>query len=361
MIRPRIGLSFPGDPRRPGTWSGIPFGLTQGLARLDVDVAPVDAELHRYLRRALQHAGEEPRVHLRSVKAHLGVLAGGRLDGLLRMGYEYNLPQVARLVTLDDMTIEQGIDLGHPWFRRSSTTTRAWIKRQRAAFEQARYCCVASRWAGEAIVRGYGIPEHKVRVVGFGRNLDPNPDRGARDWSVPRFLFVGREWKRKDGPGLLRSFARLRREVPAARLDIVGGHPAIDVDGVTTHGPLRLGVLEERARLQQLFELATCFVMPSQLEPFGMVHLEAAAAGIASIGTTVGGAGEAIGPGGRLVPPRDEEALLTAMRELADGSTAAELGARGRAHTGLYTWDLVAERVARAFAFPLDRELAPDL
>ena len=114
------------------------------------------------------------------------------------------------------------------------------------------------------MIRDYGIAPEKVHAVGVGRNH--TAPAVERDWSTPRFLFVGMDWPRKNGDGVLRAFARLRAELPDARLDVVGGHPPIDAPGVTAHGVLRLDVPEQHATLERLFGEATCFVMPSHSE-----------------------------------------------------------------------------------------------
>jgi glycosyltransferase involved in cell wall biosynthesis len=214
---------------------------------------------------------------------------------------------------------------------------------QRSAYERAAACCVASDWAAEAVVADYGVPRSKVHVVGFGRNCEPRPV--PREWQVPRFLFVGADWKRKNGDAVVRAFARLRGELGQGQLDLVGNHPRVGLEGVVEHGALRLDDEADTRRLEELFEQATCYVMPSRFEAFGMVYVEAGTAGVPSIGTMRGGAATAIGDGGLLVDPDDENALLEAMRQLANPDRAAELGERAREHSGPYTWRGVAERI----------------
>ena len=97
---------------------------------------------------------------------------------------------------------------------------------------------------------------------------------------MPRFLFVGFDWERKNGDGVVRSFARVRESIPGARLDIVGSDARVGVEGVVGHGRLSLSDYDDRRRLDGLFETATCFVMPSWSEPAGISYLEAAAAGV---------------------------------------------------------------------------------
>ena len=175
-----------------------------------------------------------------------------------------------------------------------------------------------------------------------------------RDWSVPHFLFVGRDWEQKNGPAVVRAFAEVRRRHPGARLDLVSEHGPVDAEGVVGHGPLQLGVPRDRAKLEELYETATCFVLPSSYEAVGIVFAEAAAAGLPSIGTTAGGAADVIGDGGVVVDPDDQSALVAAMLQLADGATAARIGAAALARAPFYTWDGVAARVLDALG--LDRD-----
>lgn len=78
---------------------------------------------------------------------------------------------------------------------------------------------------------------------------------------------------------------------------------------------------------------------------FGIAYLDAAQAGIPSIGTTVGGAADAIGKGGRLVDPTDPQALVTAMLELSQPELARQLGNCARQRVKDFTWQAVARRV----------------
>jgi glycosyltransferase involved in cell wall biosynthesis len=201
------------------------------------------------------------------------------------------------------------------------------------------------------IVGSYGIPLERVFTVGIGQNHELSPP-ASRDWSTPRYLFVGVNWERKNGDALLRAFAPVSELVPDARLDLVGRHPPIDQSGVAGHGPLSLAVPAERERLQSLFERATVFVMPSLHEPAGIVYAEAASTGLPSIGTSDGGAATIIGPGGLVVDPHDLDAIVNAMLRLADASTARSLGELAQQHSKQFTWRKVAERIVRALAPP---------
>ncbi|HMC49137.1 MAG TPA: glycosyltransferase family 4 protein [Solirubrobacterales bacterium] len=364
----RIGVAFPGDPSQKATWSGIPSSLIGGLETAGVEAVPIGIEPpsallavganavaaayvrpQRDLRTAVKNARQAARASaslatVTSWAVPAALHRAGRLDGVIQIGTGYTLRSEAPVVTYEDMTIPQ--TRTHPYAGWDLLTRRSFdsrMERQRRAYEMAAACCLTSPWAAESVLDDYGIAAEKVHVVGIGCNhVAPAVER---EWAVPRFLFVGLDWERKNGPGLLRAFAHLREELPAARLDLVGGHPPVDQAGVTGYGVLRLDVREQHERLEQLFATATCFVMPSHSEASAIAYVEAATAGLPSIGTSAGGSGYLIGKGGLVVDPTDDEALLEAMRRLANPETAARMGALAKERSRLFSWDAVATRI----------------
>jgi phosphatidylinositol alpha-1,6-mannosyltransferase len=101
------------------------------------------------------------------------------------------------------------------------------------------------------------------------------------------------------------------------------------------------------------FALATLFAMPSRrlerydgLEGFGLVFLEAASHGLASIGGASGGVSEAIrhGETGLLVPPDDPAAFAEAAdRLLRDPAARRRLGETARLWAAQHPWSRSAE------------------
>ena len=127
---------------------------------------------------------------------------------------------------------------------------------------------------------------------------------------------------------------------------------------MTGHGRLSLGSAGGQREYAELLRRATCFLMPSSHEPFGIAYLDAGSGGLPSIGTTVGGSPEAVGDGGIAVDPGDPDALPAAMLRLADPETARRLGQRAFEHAAGFTWQATAERLLRALRPPgieLDR------
>ena len=367
----KIGVTFPGSPRSPDAFSGVPASLISALERMDVSVTAIDARISvvperlvrgilgltilmtpagaRTLRAAREDASVSARLGLMrslSLWRHTSSLA--RLDGVVQIGSGYLLPPAAiPYVTYEDMTVPQAVRAGYPiWSTLPAGFLRRRIDMQRRMYRRARGCCFESRWAAASAIEDYQVEDRKVHVVGVGPNHIVAPT--DREWYPPRFLFVGKDWQRKNGDAVVRAFSRVREEHPDARLDLVGGVPPVSADGVTVHGMLRLSDAEGRQRLERLLQKATCFVLPSRHESSALAYLDAAHAGLPSIVSTAGGSEELVGPGGIGVEPSDDSALLDAMTALSDPLVAQAMGAKARIHARLYTWDAVAERLLRA-------------
>jgi glycosyltransferase involved in cell wall biosynthesis len=336
----------------------VPVGLAAGLRAAGCEVVPISAEFRGAGRLARElHMSWAEQAASRAFAAAFTITAtrrlrsAGQLDGAVMMGTSFSLSTDVPVVTFEDMTVAQALrqpDSVYSALGRAAADR--WKTRQQQAYERSRGCCVTSRWAARSLCEDYGVPESKVHVVGLGRNLEVTPV--PRDWNTPRYLFVGVDWERKRGAAVLDAFAAVRERYPEARLDLVGGHPPVGAPGVIGHGLLPLGSEEGRRRYAELLSEATCLLMPSTFEPFGIAYLDAAGAGVPSIGTTVGGAEDAVGESGRVVDPKDPRGLSVAMLELADASVARELGARARARSNGTTWRAVAERVMEALELP---------
>lgn len=363
----RIALVQQGDPTDPATWSGVPARLGHGIEAAGCEVAPVRATFRgagRILQLTRMSWADQSANGLFALAsgavADRALRNGGGLDGVVMIGTGYELRTELPVVTYEDLTVAQALRRDEPPYNEvGGRAGRRWRKRQGRIYRRSRGCAVTSAFAARSIVEDYGIPPRKVHVVGVGRNIDAG--RVERDWSVPRFLFVGADWQRKRGDAVVASFAEVRRRHPQATLDLVGGHPSIEAPGVTGHGLLPLGSEAGQRRYAELLHKATCFVMPSSLEAFGIAYMDAGATGLPSIGTTVGGAPDAVGDGGLVVDPGDDDALTAAMLELAEPETARRLGERAHRHAAPFTWRAVGERLLRALRPPgLDLAKLPD-
>jgi glycosyltransferase involved in cell wall biosynthesis len=365
--RPRLGIVASWyDPMDPRIWSGIFTNTLHELAGMGMfagyrDVTPW-LPASRVLLRALGVRGRQggtPPLHpsFRALTRLSNAAARRRpptdADAWIFPTGTIGRPAAGRYVTWGEIAPSQFAAMapsaasafGLP--NLTNRNLRALVRVNTQLHRRAYARCVLSSWAADAMVEADGFPRESTHVVGAGRNADiePPPDR---DWSTPRFLFVGNDWERKNGEAVLHAFQRLRAAHPTAQLDVVGGHPPIDMEGVTAHGRVDVHQREGKARLEHLFSRATCFVMPSWIEPLGIVYVEAAAAGIPSIGTAVGGTATAIGDAGIRVDPADPGALVEAMTWLADPGRTRALGQKALARSKHFTWRRVAERLVRA-------------
>jgi glycosyltransferase involved in cell wall biosynthesis len=87
--------------------------------------------------------------------------------------------------------------------------------------------------------------------------------------------------------------------------------------------------------------------MPSRLEPFGIVVLEAWRAGAPVIATSRGGPPEFVRDGidGFLADPFDSEALAARIDELlSDGGLRSSMAAAGSARVAEFAWPVLADR-----------------
>lgn len=103
----------------------------------------------------------------------------------------------------------------------------------------------------------------------------------------------------------------------------------------------------DRRLTVSLFAGCSLFVLPSRLEPFGIVNLEAMAAKRPVIATAVGGVPEIVrhGQTGILVAPQDADGLAEAITHLtSDAATRHRLAETGRSVAADLTWREIATR-----------------
>lgn len=348
----RIGICYESG----GVWGAIAAGLGSGLSAHAVDVKLVPSDLDRITRRIVYeysrrihplHGNESPLLVLRNSQVGRKRTRLGPVAFWIQMGSSFAPPRSTPFVTFEDMTVLLALRAGE--YPDLTDQVRArWVARQAFAYEHSRRCYVASDWAAASVIADYAVSPHKVSTVGLGRNYEPAIT--TKDWTVPTFLWVGYDWVRKNGCRVLRAFRKVRCLYPSAALHLVGDHPPVAAPGVVSHGRLSSSDIAEATLMRTLFATATCFVMPSRIEPFGIVYVEAGAAGTPSIGTTAGGAPYAIGPGGICVDPDNQVALEDAMLALCAPGTAERLGAMARTHSAQFTWPRIADQILGTLA-----------
>ncbi|MFC6475640.1 glycosyltransferase [Pseudomonas asuensis] len=132
---------------------------------------------------------------------------------------------------------------------------------------------------------------------------------------------VGRLHPDKDQATLLRGFAQALPSLPAQALLAIVGKGRLEEDLKDLARELaiadRVVFLGQVADARCYFKAFDAFALSSDHEPFGMVLLEAMAAGVPIIATACGGAREIIDGVGLLFPLRDTEALSNGLMHLS--------------------------------------------
>jgi phosphatidylinositol alpha-mannosyltransferase len=171
----------------------------------------------------------------------------------------------------------------------------------------------------------------------------------------PTILFVGRLEPRKGFRYLLRAFPYVKEEFPRARLVVVG---AYEKDEMADHllyvrehhltGVKFVGRVSDED-LPRYYRTCDVFCAPSTgFESFGIVLLEAMAAGKPTVATNIPGYRDLLEDGreGFLAERKSDKALAAALiRLLRDPEARREMGARGRVKAQKYSWRQVALRV----------------
>jgi glycosyltransferase involved in cell wall biosynthesis len=113
--------------------------------------------------------------------------------------------------------------------------------------------------------------------------------------------------------------------------------------------------LADRNQVVNLLKNCEFFVMPSRIEPFGIVNLEAMAAGKAVVASRTGGIPEVVEDKvtGLLVKPSDEKELARGMKSLlVDKALREMLGSNGRKkiENKEFSWEAISSKYIELYA-----------
>lgn len=216
-----------------------------------------------------------------------------------------------------------------------------------------RFVAVSEYMAAEIRARN---PRALVEVVpggveGIGRR---RARRGSRSAGI---VYLGR--LQEDAKGLdllLGAFAQAAEEDPALRLTIAGDgpyRPAMEAlsESLGVAGHVRfVGRVEGDAKYQLLSQ-ASVVAVPSRFESFGLVVIEAFAAGTPVVAFDIPAMRELVAPSrGILVPPFDVAAFASALGTLAsDPDRAEQMGEEARRYAAGYSWDAAAVAQEKAY------------
>jgi glycosyltransferase involved in cell wall biosynthesis len=215
--------------------------------------------------------------------------------------------------------------------------------------------CVAESERAAGLAARVCDPQRTI-VISNGVAALAAPDRG--DDTEPTLVTVGRLQRPKDPLTLVRALGRVRSRFSAMIVGDGPGRPGLEAE-IRRLGLERVVMLVgDRSDVDELLARADVFVLSSTSEGLPISILEAMAAELPVVASSVGGVAEAVADGetGLLVPPRDPVRLAAALERLLDDPVLRRrLGANGRErvreHFGL-------EAFQRAHVDVYRRELA---
>jgi glycosyltransferase involved in cell wall biosynthesis len=247
-------------------------------------------------------------------------------------------------------------DLGYLHFPEAHTPgrVRSLDLSTRWSIRAARHIIVPSAFTREDLIARYNVSPAKITVVHHGvdeRFRHGQPDASERlrlkhGLVRPFVLAVGTVQPRKNLPFLARAVKMLIDRNIDCDL-VIAGKPGWLANQVLRE--LAATGLGDRLRMLSyvddddvpaLYRSASCFVLPSRFEGFGMPALEAMASGTPTIATDSSSLPEIVATGGVVVPLDDDETLAAELaRILTDPVWATTMRDRAIARSQDFSWE----------------------
>ena len=191
-------------------------------------------------------------------------------------------------------------------------------------------------------------PRARVETIHNGADIDlfdavshtPRPGR------IRRLLHIGKYEHKKSQDVILRAFKQLLAVYPDCSLVLIGADGPLLlptrqlIQKLQLEKQVKLHVNVPHHQLPAFMAGADLFILPSRTEPFGIVLLEAGAAGLPVIATHVGGIPELLEHErtGLLIAPDSVDELLLALRRLIENPLLAHQLADSWHQRVINTW-----------------------
>jgi glycosyltransferase involved in cell wall biosynthesis len=253
-------------------------------------------------------------------------------------------------------TILDAASFHHAWqdrhfdYPESKTAHERITARKDREIELADHILTVSELARESYIEA-GVSPDRVTSIPVGCDLKRFQSRelsSSQENSPCTFLFAGHASTRKGVDTLLEAAAQLQETGSSLRLWFAGGaEESLSWDRVPSAE--RLGYLDQTV-LAKRMHAADCLVLPSRHDSFGMVVVEAMAAGCPVIVSDQVGAKQAVteGESGWVVPAEDADALADRMQWCIDRvDTVRSMADAAREDASEYSWEAYRERVAQ--------------
>lgn len=302
------------DPRKPSSWSGVPYFTRRALEEAGVETRLVSCgKSHRleywsrffywkllHKKRYLRHCNE---ALLRSYGRQLSrkLTEGPPVDAVFSVSTWLVAYLKTDLPVLLHTDACFGALLGfyESFSNLAATSIREGHQVEHLALKRCTRIAYSSHWAARAAQEIYHVDSAKIEVVNYGAGFQEPPDPAriasaihARDLSVCEILLVGVDWVRKGADLAVRTAEALQALGCNVRLTIVGCTPPKKRQlprCVEVIPFLDKASPEGRRRLNEIYLRSHFFILPSRAEASAVVFSEAAAYGLPSLAPDVGG------------------------------------------------------------------------
>jgi glycosyltransferase involved in cell wall biosynthesis len=250
---------------------------------------------------------------------------------------------------------------------RGLTTANMFARRDRqlAVYEQATGIIVFSRWLARCLTEQSGVSPDKIHIVYPGavagsQGVDVSNGRSERaQRSLPRrsLLCVARIYGisdiyRKGIDLVVDALSVLRREYDPHMTLTLAGMSEWPLPGEPPEGVNFLGVVTPD-EVAKLYDTHDVFVMPSRMEPFGLVFAEALSRGIPVVARNAYAMPEMVTPGvsGALIQRDDPDELAAAIAGvLTDDEIYKQCAVRAPQMASYFSWERTAREMVDVIA-----------
>ncbi|MDD5901304.1 MAG: glycosyltransferase family 4 protein [Lachnospiraceae bacterium] len=347
------------------TWSGTSYGLFQALEKegikiIDVPIngRPLD-KLNYYFRRlflTLRKKNDFEVSQIRQTEKQLAKSTRMKANIPSLMFTQYRSKYIKDSYVFIDFSVQYLLELrknqkelmdftplnnGIPekYVSERNAIVEEWTRECRGIFTMSSYLA-------KDFTERLGIPEKKVHYVGGGCNVDISRiDGSQRDGN--RFLFVGRDWERKNGPLVVEAFSGFHKKFPKTELYILG--PAVEPSEVKEKEGIHFVGPTSYQDTLRYYNLCDYFVMPSRCEAYGLVFGEALIFGLPCIAKNAFAMPEFIedDTNGYLIEHDDVDELCAAMEKMLLNSKRLKetVESNRTSYAERYSWKTVAKKM----------------
>lgn len=289
----------------------------------------------------------------------LGLIAGRRVDLLHSVAFTAPLStRAVNVVMVPDVIWILAPD------ENQAATMRLWRLIVPPIARRADRIITISNAAAEEIVEHLRVPRDRIDVVTLGpgvdTGVDPTPEPDLRErlqlGHGPIVLALSAKKPHKNLARLIGAMPAISERHPDVKL-VLPGRPTeheVDLRSLASSYGVAANVAfppyVDAADLEGLYAAASCLVLPSLNEGFGLPVLEAMRRGLPVACSNVSAMPEVAGDAARYFDPLSSEEIAVAVLDLLDDRVlAARLADAGRVRSSLFSWSATAERTLECY------------